>query len=467
MKQSAKLSVFGLAMLNVAAVLSLRGLPIMAETGLQMFFYLAFASLLFLIPCSLISAELASGWPEEGGVYLWVKEAFGAKWGFMAIWLQWIQNVIWFPVILAFAASSFAYILLAPELASNHYYSVFFINFVYWLATYTTFKGLKTVEKLTSFAVIGGTIIPVTLVIILGLIWFFVGEPLNIFASTQSFLPDFTEFSNVSFLAGIVLLFAGMEVGAVHVRNLKNPRQDYPKTLLIALIIIVTVFSLGSFAVALVLPAKEISLTAGLLQTFDKMLAFYHLHAMLPVMGFLISFGAIGGVMAWMSGPSKGLLATAKHGELPPFLSKTNQQGIQTHILYLQGFFVTLLTSLYLIMDNVNTAFFLLSAMTVALYLLMYILVFLAGIRLRYVKPDVYRAYRIPYGNVGIWITALCGLSAVSFAFILAFFPPTELHVANPKLYVTVVSGGVIMFSLMPLIIQQLKKPEWRRQSQK
>ena len=85
-KTTVKIGVFALAMLNVGAVMSLRGLPMMAKEGLSMIFYLLFASLLFLVPVSLVSAELATGWPRAGGVYRWVREAYGSGFGFTAIW---------------------------------------------------------------------------------------------------------------------------------------------------------------------------------------------------------------------------------------------------------------------------------------------------------------------------------------------------------------------------------------------
>ncbi len=459
--KNTNLTVFGLAMLNVAAVLSLRGLPMMAATGFHLFFYLFFATFLFLLPCSLVSAELATGWPEEGGVYRWVKEAFGDSAGFTAIWLQWIQNVIWYPVVLAFAASAFAYLLGKPELASNNFYSALFIVVVYWLATLLTFTGLKNVEKITSFAVIFGTIIPVILIIILSGAWISSGEPLALMETRQTWLPDFSKFSNISFLAGIVLLFAGMEVGAVHVLNLKDPRQQYPRALFTAMLMIIVIFSFGSFAVAVVLPEGQISLTAGILQTFDKMLRLYHLEFLLPVCGLFIAFGAIGGVMAWISGPSKGLLATAKEGEIPPFLAHTNKKGIQTHILFVQGLIVTALASLYLLMENVSTAFFLLSAMTITLYLIVYMLLFMSALRLRYTQPDVERTYRVPGGTFGIWFVCLTGLAAVSYAFVIAFFPPVQLHVGTPLLYTGLVTGGLLLFCALPIIIHLMKKPRW------
>ncbi|MBC8525577.1 MAG: amino acid permease [Candidatus Cloacimonetes bacterium] len=459
------MGVFALAMMNVAAVMSLRGLPMMAKEGLSMIFYLLFASLLFLVPVSLISAELATGWPKSGGVYRWVREAFGPKLGFTAIWLQWIQNVIWYPTVLAFAAGSLSYLFLEPALANNKIFNLFVILVVYWGATFVTFRGAKTSGKLTSIGVICGTLVPGLLIIILGIVWLIQGNPLEFLnvskGQTLNFFPNFNNFKSIAFLSGIVLLFAGMEVGAVHVLELKNPKKEFPKAVFLAMFIIIIVFVLGSLAVAAVLPKSQISLTAGIMQGFDDLLIKFHIHWLLPIIGFLVTFGAVGGVLAWIAGPSKGLLATAKDGDLPPFMQYTNKAGVQTHILFIQGAIVTLISLVYVVMPNVSSAFFLLTALTAILYLVMYILLYSSAIRLRYTQPDVVRTYKVPGGKVGLWIVAGIGLLAVVFAFFVGFFPPIQLTVGSPTFYVFFLIIGVIIFVGAPIIINMAKKPSW------
>ncbi len=456
------ISVFGLVMLNVAAVLSLRGLPMMAETGLTMIFYLLFASMFFLLPSALISAELASGWPQTGGVYCWVKEAFGCRWGFLAIWLQWSQNIVWFPMVLTFSASAFAYLLLKPELAHNNLYLACFIIIVYWLSTWFSCRGLAIIEKLASVAIIIGTLLPGLLIILLGAIWIYNGEPIFFLSVKSPLIPDFSNFSNIAFLSGIVLLFSGMEVGAVHVRSLTHPRHQYPKTIFIATLIIIIMFSLGSFAIATVLPKESISLTAGILEAFDKMLTYVNLSCLLPIIGFSIALGSFGSVLAWLAGPSKGLLATAKDGELPPFLARTNKIGMPKNILIVQGVIITFLASLYLIIDDISTAFFLLTSMTLLVYLIVYFLIFIAALKLRYSQPNIERCYQIPGGKFGIWLVVLMGLSAVIFAFVVGFSPPTELHIAKPWLYQLTLITGLCLFIGSGLLIHKNKKPHWR-----
>jgi len=465
------LSVFALTMMSVAVVMSLRGLPMMAKEGLTMFFYLLFAALLFLVPVSLVSAEMATGWPQSGGVYRWVKEAFGARTGFVAIWLQWLQNVIWYPVVLSFAAGALSYLFFDEALASNKFFNLAVILIVYWVATFITFKGLKTSGKLTTLGVICGTLIPGIFIIVLGILWITLGNEAAFLSSAgvkaTTFLPDFSDFNSIAFLAGIVLLFAGMEVGAVHVTEMKNPTKQFPKAIFSAMFLIIIIFTCGSLAIATVMPAGDIDLNAGIMQGFKELLHKFNINWLLPVMGLLAAFGAVGGVFGWIAGPSKGLLATAKDGDLPPFMAKTNKHDVQRNILLIQGCIVTVVSLVFLVMPNVSSAFFILSILTVAPYLVMYLLLYASAIRLRYTQPNVPRAYKLPGGKFVMWLVAGIGILAVLFAFIIGFFPPSQLEVGSPLFYVLFLAIGVLVFVLLPIIIGAIKKPEWKTDANK
>ena len=118
---------------------------------------------------------------------------------------------------------------------------------------------------------------------------------------------------------------------------------------------------------------------------------------------------------------------------------------------------------LYFFMTDVSVAFFVLSAMTATLYLVMYILMYAAAIRLRLTRPDLPRSYRIPGGTPGMCAVAGLGLAGVVFSLVVGFFPPSNLPVGNPAVYVGLVSGGLVVFVGMPLLIHALKKPEWKQ----
>ena len=117
------LGVIALAMISVAAIFSLRNLPVMAEYGLSSAVFYLLAALVFFVPASLVCAELATTWPKNGGIYLWVKEALGPRFGFLTLWFEWTNTIVWFPAVLSYIAATLAY-LIAPTLAANKYYMI-------------------------------------------------------------------------------------------------------------------------------------------------------------------------------------------------------------------------------------------------------------------------------------------------------------------------------------------------------
>ncbi|MCI5707552.1 MAG: APC family permease [Odoribacter sp.] len=465
-----------LALMTAAAVISLRGLPMMAQEEMTMFFYIGFATFLFLIPAALVAAELGSAFAAEGGgVYTWVKEAFNKRMGFTAIFLQWIQNVVWYPTVLGFAAACIAYMVGKPELSQDGVYVGVFAIVMYWLATLLTFMGTSFISKITSQGFLIGTVLPGVIIIIVALVWVMGGNPVSFehIPDTVSqivnveaghahprFFPHMTGMSDIAFLAGILLLFAGVEVHAVHAQELKNPQRQFPAAMLLAALISFVLFTFGSLAVAIVAPYKTINLQSGVLETFHDVFAHYNVSWLTNVMGLLTAFGALAGVMSWISGPSRGLLWTAKEGLLPDFMKKTNNNGVQINILLLQGAIVTVLSSLYIVMKDVSVAFFLLTALTIGVYLVMYMMMYLAGIKLRYTQPDLPRGYKVPGGKAGMWIVAGVGFLAVVFSFIVTFFPPSQLPVGSPAFYTGLVTVGTAFFVIIPFVISgiMLKK---------
>lgn len=455
------LSVFGLVMINVALICSLRGLPMMAEYGTSIVFFLLLAVIVFLIPSSLVSAELSTGWPKRGGIYVWVKEALGQKWGFTATWLQWAQNLIFYPTALAATAAVIAYLFNRPDLANNPYFTMAIILGIYWGATFWNFKGLKASSKLTTIGTISGVIIPFIIIVISALVWLFSGNPSQISFTWQSFIPQFN-LQNVVFFSGIILFFAGMEVSATHAQEVDNPQKDYPKAIFISAIIIIAIFMLGALSIAVILPAEEISLTAGIMQTFMKVYTKFGLNWLVPILALLAAPGMIAQVSTWIAGPSKSLLRTADEGNLPKFFQKTNKNGVQTHILIIQGLIVTIVSMVFLFMPSVSSSFWILSALTVQLYLVMYILMFISAIRLKYTRAYVTRAFKVPGGNAGMWIVAGVGFLAAIFAITVGFVPPQPVNAQGLVFYHAFLATGMIVMCTIPLLIYHFRKQSWK-----
>ena len=465
-----------MALMTVGTVVSLNALPMMAAEGLSLIFYILFATFIFLLPAAMVSAELGSAFAsQKGGVYTWVKAAFGPRWGFVAIWMQWVQTLAWYPTILGFSAASLAYCLGDPHLAQSGLYTGMVSIGIYACATAVALSGTEAVNTLTKYSVLVGTLVPSLFIIILGLLWVDLGNPVAFLEQSVQvgghvvhehvhprFLPHLTGLGSVTFLAGIVLMFAGVEVQSVQATAMKRPERDFPIAMLLAAAIAFIIYMLGSLAVAAVLSPQEMSLTAGLMQAFSLILHKFDLDFMVPVVALLITFGGVGNVMAWVSGPSKGMLQTAREGEAPPLLGKENKAGAPVVLLAIQAVIVLILSSIYFLVENVSVAFFILTTLTASIYLAMYLLMFSAAIRLRITMPDLPRPYRVPGGLTGMFFIGGVGLLGVAFAFIVGFFPPHNLPIGKPALYVGLVAGGLCTFLAIPLLIQAFKKPQWR-----
>ena len=461
-----KLSVATLAIMNITAVVSLRGLPAEAIYGPSSAFYYLFAAIVFLIPTALVAAELAAMFSDkQGGVFRWVGEAFGPRTGFVAIWLQWIESTIWYPTVLTFGAVSIAFIGMNSAedalLASNKMFTLITVLAIYWVATFIAMKGLSWVGKISKWGGMIGTIIPAGLLIVLGVIYIASGGHNNMDMS-QGFFPDLTKLDNLVLASSIFLFYAGMEMMGVHVMDVNNPSKNYPKAIIIGSLATVAIFVLGTFALGFIIPAKDINLTQSLLIGFDNYFRYFHISWAGPIIAIALMFGVLASVLTWVAGPSKGIFMVGKAGYLPPFFQKTNSNGVQSNILLVQGGLVTLLSLLFVVMPSVQSFYQILSQLTILLYLIMYMLMFAAAIVLRYKMKDTPRPFRLGKGNVLMWILGIVGFSGSLLAFVLSFIPPGQIATGSNTVWYSVLVIGCIVMVIIPLVIYKLRKPSWK-----
>lgn len=465
-KQAAKLGIFTLAIMNVTAVVSLRGIPAEAEYGVSSAFYYLFAAIVFLIPTSMVAAEMAAMFQDkQGGVFRWVGEAYGKKWGFLAIWLQWIQNAIWYPTVLTFGAVSIAFIGMNQSadmtLASNRIYTLVVVLGIYWLATWISLKGMGWVGKVAKAGGLAGTVIPAALLVILGIVYLATGGESQMDFNGK-FFPDLNNLDNLVLASSIFLFYAGMEMSGIHVKEMDNPAKNYPKAIFIGAAITVLIFILGTFSLGAIIPQKEINLTQSLLIGFDRYFSYIHASWLSPIMAIALAFGVLAGVLTWVAGPSKGIFAVGKAGYLPPFFQKTNKIGVQKNILMVQGAIVTLLGLLFVVMPSVQSFYQILSQLSVLLYLIMYLLMFSGAIRLRYIMKDAPRPFKIgTKGNGMMWIIAGLGFAGSLLAFVLSFIPPAQINTGSNAVWFSVLIGGCIVVVAAPFIIYANRKESW------
>jgi amino acid transporter len=282
--------------------------------------------------------------------------------------------------------------------------------------------------------------------------------------SWDNFIPTLKSTGDMVFFAGILLSLSGIEMSAVHVKDVQNPQRNFPKAVLLSSGVVVLLMTLGVLSIAAILPRGQINIVAGSMQAFDIFFKKFNLTAFTPLVTFLIAIGALAAVSTWIAGPSKGLLAAADEGSLPKMFTKLNKQGMPQNLLVTQGLIVSAMTMLFVLLPSISSAFWIATAIVAQLYLIMYLIVFASAIVLRYKDAGRIRPFKLPFGNLGMWLVAGTGIFASTFAIIVGFFPPSQLDGFSLTGYVFSMVFGIVFLCLVPfLIYYSLQKSNERR----
>ena len=325
-----------LAFMTTASVASLRSAPTMAVYGLTCVFLYLVPAIIFLLPQSLVAAELASGW--TGGVFRWVSEGMSPRWGLLAVWCQFAMTIFYYPTLLGFVASTLAYVF-NPDLADNGVYTGIVIVVVFWLGVFMSARGgTGGIAKLASSGLLIGTLIPGAILVILGVVYLLQGNPSAAPMDADHLIPKWTGIASLVLIVNNFLSYSGMEMNAVHVGSLRNPKSEFPRAMFFACGLVLLIFILPALAISWVIPADQLSLTAGVMQAFDAFFAYFNLQKLVPIVAIALVCASAGGMLTWLAGPSKGLLLIARReGYLPPFFQHQNENEVPVNILVVQG----------------------------------------------------------------------------------------------------------------------------------
>jgi glutamate:GABA antiporter len=446
-----------LALVTVGSVGYLGSAPALSVFGLASVFFYVLPALVFLLPVALVAAELSSGWP--GGVYNWVREGISAPMGLVAVWCQFAQTVFYYPALLAYVAGTLAYVI-DPRLAGNGVYNAAVIIVLFWGGVLVTSRGAAVVAELSSSGTVIGTLIPAGILVALGVAYLLQGNRSAAPMTADHLLPAWSGFASVVLVVNSFFTYAGIEVNAVHVDELRNPGRDYMKSIFLATALVLAVFIGPTLAIAWVIPAQQISLTTGLMQAFNSLLTHFDAAFGVPLIAIALAVGALAGMISWLDGPSEGLLRIGREqGFLPPYFQRVNGKGIEVRILAAQGTVVTVIALLFAFIPGVSRAYWIFAVMATQVYLIMYVLMFIAALRLRRSQPDRARGYRAP--ALGL----LCVLGAVSSVAALAigFLAPSQFGHSNRVVYAVLILAGILAIGIVPpLLLDRLRKPGWK-----
>ncbi len=453
MNKKSFIGTFALTMLMTGAIDGVGNLPTIAIFGSQLIFFFIAGSLLFLLPTGLISAELCTQLNEDSGVYIWTKKAFGSNTGALVIWLQWMNTMIWFPTCMTTLVGTAAF-LIDPALNHQPVFLILTSLTTFWLLTFVNLKGIKRSAIIASLATIMGMVLPMLLIIGLSILWMCLSKPTALKLDHHTLLPALNHLDTWTTLTAIITAFLGMELASVHVKKVENAHKVFPKALIYTILIVFFTMGLGSLGIALVIPHQDIVLVSGTIQAFNSLFTGFHLPWLAFALGGALLFGSIGTMVNWLISPANGLAQAAKDGYLPKSLAHENEHGVPSKVLLLQGLVVSIISLAFFLMPSINGSYWLLIDLSTELYLIMYLVMFIAAIKL---ILNFEKIIVIPGGKSVALSIAVLGMIGCIIALIVGFIPPDNINVGSHLHYIMLFTGGILLMSSPALLLKWYK----------
>jgi amino acid transporter len=437
-KNNHSLGLFSLVMIAVVSVDSLRNLPISAQYGFSLVSFYLFAALSFFIPLAWIAAKLAARHPSTGGSYVWIEKAFGSSVGHLSVWLQWVYNIIWYPTIFAFINSTLASLLQAGLETNKWFIFVSSLGF-FWILSILHCFGIGATRWISIFGAIVGTLLPMAFMIGMTIYWLGMSQPSATPFSWHALLPNDSSLHNLGFFSNILFSLLGLEVIAMHGGNVSNPKKTYPLALSLSAVIILSTIVLGSLSLCIIMPADNIPLINGLMNVFDIFFSAYHFKFGIGIIGICIIIGGLAIASSWMIGLARGLQVALASIRAPAWLHQSNKNHMPSRILLLQAVIYSVLLSAFLLFPDINSSYWILSALTAQFALLYYILLFAAAIKLLNMQK-----FSILLSIIAI-LTCLIGIT-------VGFLPPEKVPFDSILKYELLMASCFVIMIVLPIV---------------
>jgi amino acid transporter len=454
--------------LNIVAVIGLRWLARGARAGAPAVTLWVLAWLCFFLPLAVTLIVLSRRYPEQGGLYVWVRRAFGPFHGAICGWCLWVNNLFYFPTLLLFAAANVAVLVSGrmPDLANSRWYSTVFVLGLLWALVALNIRGFRSTRWLQSAGAIS-TWVPAALVIVAG------GIALAVFGSATSFAPSALvprdeALSTIALWSGFCFAFSGLEIGAFSSAEVERPERTLPLGILIGGAIATVIYIAGTAAILIVLPTESLAERSGIADAVDAVASRVGLPALGPLTALLIAAGTIAGTSSWMAATARISFAGSLDRLWPSAMARLHPVYRTPHVaLVVQGVISTLifLPSLFLTLGGgqtttVQEAYDILLNVTVVIYFVPYLYLFVALIQLDR-QTSAAQSDGAPAGGdkgshrAWTWTLAGVGFAAAAIAVALTFVPPTGTanrvnYVVNLLVQTAVVIGaGIALYAIM------------------
>ncbi len=494
-----QLTLLGFFAITASMVMAVYEYPTFATSGFSLVFFLLLGGILWFIPVGLCAAEMATvdGW-EEGGVFAWVSNTLGPRWGFAAISFGYLQIAIGFIPMLYFVLGALSYILKWPALNEDPITKTIAALIILWALALTQFGGTKYTARIAKVGFFAGILLPAFILIALAAIYLHSGAPVAIEMDTQfggtkytariakvgffagillpafilialaaiylhsgapvaiemdskTFFPDFSKVGTLVVFVAFILSYMGVEASATHVNEMSNPGRDYPLAMLLLMVAAICLSSVGGLSIAMVIPGNEINLSAGVMQTFTVLMSHVapEIEWTVRVISALLLLGVLAEIASWIVGPSRGMYVTAQKNLLPAAFAKLKRtfnipggKGVKL-VVAIVGLLTSIMAFIvsFLPPDNIQGD-------STDMYFELLVVSFLVVLALPFILYAVHD--RKGKANTGVTLEPINSQNAPKGHF---FLPPDNIQGDSTDMYVELLVVSFLVVLALPFIL--------------
>lgn len=456
-----RLTSFKLFAMTSSMVISVDELAPFGKTGPTALFYLLIAGFCWFIPVTQMAGEMASisGW-EKGGVFTWVKSVLGEKTGWVTMFLQWLHITVGMDTMMYVIIGALSITFNTPWFNTTPLVRFLLMMIILWGATFIQVIGIKRIGKIAEWLFILGIALPVICIILGFFVYLAQGHTLHMQLNWNTIIPHRINHTTLVAFVPFILAFCGGEASAPHVKNLEKPKH-YARVMLALALTAILFDLLGSMAIGMTVSKAQIQNSTGFVYTYGILLNSIGLPGdiLQKIVGLLLAGGIIGELGNWIAGPNQGMLEAAKEGYLPNFFAHTTKHRVPLRLMITQSLIVTFSAVLITFTSgkNADFAFNVSLAGTTAQYLMVYVLVLITYIILKYKHEDLQRAYYMTKSPKRSILLASVALIITILAFFVTFMPASDTPQNLQALYVTLLVGMCVIASIIPLALFHFK----------
>jgi amino acid transporter len=437
----------------IATVLGPRWIAAAARNGQSSISLWMLAALLFFVPTAFVVVELSTRFPEEGGLYVWTKEAFGDFHGFVAGWTYWTYTIFYFPGLLLASAAMTSYVggAGAAQLAENRTFLLVGSFALLVVAVWLNIIGLNVGKWLQNAGGVG-TYVPLLMIVgVALLLWARQGSVTHF--AWKAMLPHWN-WDTVNFWSQIAFAFTGLELVSALSEEVRDPQRTLPKAIFASGGLIAVIYMAGTLAILAMIPADVVDPKSGVFQAITTGSTALRVGILGVIAALLVTAGNAGGVGSTVAGISRVPFVVGIDRYLPSWFGRIHPKWKTPHIsILVQAGLSAVVLILSQFKSTERTAYVVLVSAAIALYFIPFIYMYAAVIKLawREDRETNKAAVLIPGGKLGVCICGVLGLLAVTAGIFFSLIPPGEE--TNKALFEIKVAGGTLGTIAVGLIL--------------